>query len=93
MIDITYISNLWKDRNHYRVGVRVHALLKSLTSESIHKWFIYCELFFFRYNVISIIESVSPYKQLRGGLEIVEEIPKLPSGKILRRKISTSGTV
>jgi acyl-coenzyme A synthetase/AMP-(fatty) acid ligase len=46
-----------------------------------------------RYNVISIIDSVSPYKQLRGGLEIVEEIPKLPSGKILRRKIPTSGTV
>ncbi|VDI61775.1 Hypothetical predicted protein [Mytilus galloprovincialis] len=34
-----------------------------------------------------INERVSPYKKLRGGLEIVDEIPKLPSGKILRRKL------
>ncbi|XP_069114739.1 probable 4-coumarate--CoA ligase 1 [Argopecten irradians] len=32
-------------------------------------------------------DQVSPFKRLRGGLEFVEEIPKLPSGKILRRKI------
>ncbi|KAK6737591.1 hypothetical protein RB195_019976 [Necator americanus] len=30
-------------------------------------------------------EKVSPYKQLSGGVEFVEEIPKLPSGKVLRR--------
>ncbi|XP_060066523.1 probable 4-coumarate--CoA ligase 2 [Ylistrum balloti] len=32
-------------------------------------------------------DRVSPFKRLRGGLEFVTEIPKLPSGKILRRKI------
>ena len=29
--------------------------------------------------------KVSPYKRLRGGVEILDEIPKLPTGKILRR--------
>ena len=28
---------------------------------------------------------VAPYKQLRGGIEYVDEIPKSPSGKILRK--------
>lgn len=37
---------------------------------------------------ITFSDRVSPYKQLRGGLEIVKEIPKLPSGKILRRKLT-----
>ncbi|OWF49894.1 probable 4-coumarate--CoA ligase 1 [Mizuhopecten yessoensis] len=32
-------------------------------------------------------DQVSPFKRLRGGVEFVREIPKLPSGKILRRKI------
>ncbi|XP_060559847.1 uncharacterized protein LOC132719909 [Ruditapes philippinarum] len=31
--------------------------------------------------------KVAPYKQLRGGVHIVKEIPRLPSGKILRRKL------
>lgn len=30
-------------------------------------------------------ETVSPYKKLRGGVEVISEIPKTPSGKILRR--------
>ncbi|ETN82342.1 hypothetical protein NECAME_16411 [Necator americanus] len=30
-------------------------------------------------------DKVSPYKQLSGGVEFVKEIPKSPSGKILRR--------
>jgi 4-coumarate--CoA ligase len=29
--------------------------------------------------------KVSPYKRLRGGVEILDEIPKTPTGKILRR--------
>lgn len=29
--------------------------------------------------------KVSPYKRLRGGVEVLEEIPKTASGKILRR--------
>ena len=29
--------------------------------------------------------KVSPYKRLRGGVEILGEIPKTPTGKILRR--------
>ncbi|XP_033755252.1 probable 4-coumarate--CoA ligase 1 [Pecten maximus] len=32
-------------------------------------------------------DQVSPFKRLRGGLEFVKEIPKLPSGKTLRRKM------
>lgn len=32
-----------------------------------------------------VAERVAPYKKLRGGVEIVSEIPKSPSGKILRR--------
>ncbi|EPB79744.1 hypothetical protein ANCCEY_01118 [Ancylostoma ceylanicum] len=31
------------------------------------------------------LDKVSPYKQLSGGVEFVKEIPKSPSGKILRR--------
>ncbi len=30
-------------------------------------------------------DKVSPYKQLAGGVEMRAEIPKAPSGKILRR--------
>ncbi|KAN0088986.1 acyl-CoA synthetases/AMP-acid ligases II [Hyaloscypha variabilis] len=29
--------------------------------------------------------KVSPYKRLRGGVEVLDEIPKTPTGKILRR--------
>ncbi|XP_060076476.1 probable 4-coumarate--CoA ligase 1 [Ylistrum balloti] len=37
-------------------------------------------------NVSKYVEdNVSPYKKLRGGVEIVEQVPKSPSGKILRR--------
>ena len=32
-----------------------------------------------------LADRVASYKQLRGGVEFVEEIPKSPSGKILRR--------
>ena len=31
--------------------------------------------------------KVAPYKKLRGGVKFVKEIPKSPSGKILRRLI------
>jgi len=30
-------------------------------------------------------ENLSKYKWLRGGIEIVDEIPKSPTGKVLRR--------
>ncbi len=33
----------------------------------------------------TISDRVSPHKQLVGGVEIRPEIPKSPSGKILRR--------
>jgi 4-coumarate--CoA ligase len=29
--------------------------------------------------------KVSPYKRLRGGVEVLDEVPKTPTGKILRR--------
>lgn len=32
-------------------------------------------------------ERVSPYKRLRGGLERIDEIPKGPTGKVLRRAL------
>ncbi|XP_078590150.1 putative 4-coumarate--CoA ligase 1 [Branchiostoma floridae x Branchiostoma japonicum] len=32
-----------------------------------------------------VAERVAPYKKLRGGVEFVGQIPKTPSGKILRR--------
>lgn len=32
-----------------------------------------------------IIDRVSSQKRLRGGIRFVKEIPKSPSGKILRR--------
>ncbi|XP_066996455.1 luciferin 4-monooxygenase [Anabrus simplex] len=39
-------------------------------------------------ELIAYIEKqVSPHKRLRGGVEFVEEIPKNPSGKILRREL------
>ncbi|XP_034838793.1 luciferin 4-monooxygenase-like isoform X1 [Maniola hyperantus] len=34
-----------------------------------------------------ITEKVAPWKRLRGGVIFVDEIPKTPSGKILRRKL------
>ncbi|KAK2140240.1 hypothetical protein LSH36_1425g00036 [Paralvinella palmiformis] len=36
-------------------------------------------------NEVIIREKVAPYKQLKGGVEFRQEIPKSPSGKILRR--------
>ena len=35
-----------------------------------------------------IKDKVAAYKRLRGGIEFVKEIPKAPSGKILRRELS-----
>lgn len=32
-------------------------------------------------------DKVAPYKQLTGGVTIVDSIPKNPSGKILRRQL------
>ncbi|OZC08313.1 hypothetical protein X798_04664 [Onchocerca flexuosa] len=32
-------------------------------------------------------DRVAPYKQLRGGLQIVDELPKTPSGKISRKDL------
>ena len=32
-----------------------------------------------------VAERVAPHKRLRGGVAFVEQIPKSPSGKILRR--------
>jgi acyl-coenzyme A synthetase/AMP-(fatty) acid ligase len=36
-------------------------------------------------------EQLAHYKQLKGGIEIIPEIPKSPSGKILRRKLRDLG--
>lgn len=39
-------------------------------------------------DVISFVrERTSPAKRLHGGVVFVDEIPKNPSGKILRRKL------
>lgn len=32
-------------------------------------------------------EQVAPYKRLRGGVHVIEEIPKTGSGKVLRRSL------
>ena len=32
-------------------------------------------------------DNLAPYKQLRGGVRFVKSIPKVPSGKILRREL------
>lgn len=32
-------------------------------------------------------EKVAPYKQLQGGINVVKDIPKNASGKILRREL------
>ena len=32
-------------------------------------------------------EQLSRYKWLSGGIEVVEEIPKSPTGKVLRRQL------
>ena len=34
-----------------------------------------------------VAERVSPHKRLRGGVEVIEQIPKTPSGKILKREL------
>ncbi|KJH40150.1 hypothetical protein DICVIV_13920 [Dictyocaulus viviparus] len=43
---------------------------EALTEEDVKNW---------------VKEKVSSYKQLRGGVEFINEIPKSPAGKILRR--------
>lgn len=37
--------------------------------------------------ILYVRERASPAKRLRGGIVFVDEIPKNPSGKILRRKL------
>jgi acyl-coenzyme A synthetase/AMP-(fatty) acid ligase len=37
-------------------------------------------------------ENLAHYKQLKGGIEIIKEIPKSASGKILRRVLRDLGT-
>ncbi|KAE9416005.1 hypothetical protein Angca_006135, partial [Angiostrongylus cantonensis] len=39
------------------------------------------------FYTIPISEKVSPYKQLKGGVEFIDEIPKSPAGKILRKAL------
>ena len=34
-----------------------------------------------------VAERVSPHKRLRGGVEVIEQIPKTASGKILKREL------
>ena len=34
-----------------------------------------------------VATRAAPYKKLRGGVEFVDQIPKNPSGKILRREL------
>jgi acyl-coenzyme A synthetase/AMP-(fatty) acid ligase len=34
-----------------------------------------------------VSENVAPYKKLRGGVQMIESIPKTASGKILRREL------
>jgi len=34
-----------------------------------------------------VAKRVLPQKKLRGGVEFIEQIPKSPSGKILRRML------
>lgn len=36
---------------------------------------------------IFVNENVAPYKNLRGGVEFIDEIPRSLSGKILRREL------
>ena len=36
-----------------------------------------------------VAQKVLPQKKLRGGVEFVDQIPKSPSGKILRRMLRT----
>ena len=38
-----------------------------------------------------IADKVAPYKKLEGGVKFIDEIPKAPSGKILRRKLKDLG--
>ncbi|KAJ8309543.1 hypothetical protein KUTeg_014417, partial [Tegillarca granosa] len=40
-------------------------------------------------DILHFVE-IAPYKKLRGGVEFVKEIPKSPSGKILRRILKES---
>ena len=38
------------------------------------------------YDIVKFVEErVAPHKKLRGGVEFIDQIPKSPSGKILRR--------
>ncbi|VDM63939.1 unnamed protein product [Angiostrongylus costaricensis] len=45
---------------------------ENLTEEDVKLW---------------VKEKVSPYKQLKGGVEFIDEIPKSPAGKILRKAL------
>lgn len=39
-----------------------------------------------------VSERVAPHKKLRGGVAIIEAIPKSPSGKILRKDLRVRAT-
>ena len=40
-----------------------------------------------------IAGQLASYKQLRGGVEFIEEVPRNPSGKILRRLLRDQSTL
>ena len=39
------------------------------------------------YNILLFPDKMASHKKLRGGVCLVDDIPKSPSGKILRREI------
>lgn len=39
-----------------------------------------------------VAERVAPHKKLRGGVEFIDQIPKSPSGKILRRLLRSKNS-
>lgn len=45
------------------------------------------ECWFQQETILCVIDHVVSYKQLRGGVEIIPEIPRSAAGKILRKEL------
>ena len=76
----------WPIKYHMRATTILvkHVIMKSILMVLPNTHFI-CSTNIHEH--VSLSGQVMPYMKLRGGVEFVDEIPRTPSGKIVRRAL------